>query len=500
MSKFNYRLISHIIGLLLLFNSAAILITSFVSFLLKDGFFNNIVYASLCCLVIGSIIMFFSRNPTKVINRRDGYLIVIFGWLTMVFSGTLPYVFTDTINNIPDLIFETMSGYTTTGSSIISDIESLPQSIVFWRSMTHWLGGMGIIVLAIAILPLLGIGGMQLFSAEAPGSGISGDKIHPRISNTAKRLWFIYIGLTLTETLLLNFAGMSLFDAINHSMSNIATGGFSTKNDSLSHWNSIPLIQYIIVFFMILAGTNFLLIYLSIIGKFKKLIYNTEFIWFIVLISFFVIITTIILNTNIDLNSTNFDHPQVYAKLEASFRHALFQVVAVMTTTGFVTGDFAGWSPFLTMLFFGLMFFGASSGSTSGGIKISRHLILIKNGFLEFKRSLHPHAILPLRYNHSVVKKEVVVNILAFFMLYLILFIIGAAVLSTQGLDFISSIGGSAASIGNVGPALGSIGPAFNYEQITGFAKIWCSFLMLVGRLELFTILIIFTPYFWKNL
>ena len=500
MSKFNYRLISHIIGLLLLFNSAAILITSFVSFLLKDGFFNNIVYASLCCLVIGSIIMFFSRNPTKVINRRDGYLIVIFGWLTMVFSGTLPYVFTDTINNIPDLIFETMSGYTTTGSSIISDIESLPQSIVFWRSMTHWLGGMGIIVLAIAILPLLGIGGMQLFSAEAPGSGISGDKIHPRISNTAKRLWFIYIGLTLTETLLLNFAGMSLFDAINHSMSNIATGGFSTKNDSLSHWNSVPLIQYIIVFFMILAGTNFLLIYLSIIGKFKKLIYNTEFIWFIVLISFFVIITTIILNTNIDLNSTNFDHPQVYGKFEASFRHALFQVVAVMTTTGFVTGDFAGWSPFLTMLFFGLMFFGASSGSTSGGIKISRHLILIKNGFLEFKRSLHPHAILPLRYNHSVVKKEVVVNILAFFMLYLILFIIGAAVLSTQGLDFISSIGGSAASIGNVGPALGSIGPAFNYEQITGFAKIWCSFLMLVGRLELFTILIIFSPYFWKNL
>lgn len=500
MSKFNYRLISYIIGLLLLFNSAAILLTSFVSFLLKDSFFNNILYASLLCLVTGSIIMFFSKNPTKVINRRDGYLIVIFGWLTMVFSGTLPYVFTDTINNIPDLIFETMSGYTTTGSSIISDVESLPESIIFWRSMTHWLGGMGIIVLAIAILPLLGIGGMQLFSAEAPGSGISGDKIHPRISNTAKRLWFIYIGLTLAETLLLNFAGMSLFDAINHSMSNIATGGFSTKNDSLSHWNSIPLIQYIIVFFMILAGTNFLLIYLSIIGKFKKLISNTEFIWFIVLISFFVIITTIILNTNIDLNSTNFDHPQVYGKLEASFRHALFQVVAVMTTTGFVTGDFAGWSPFLTMLFFGLMFFGASSGSTSGGIKISRHLILIKNGFLEFKRSLHPNAILPLRYNHSVVKKEVVVNILAFFMLYLILFIIGAAVLSTQGLDFISSIGGSAASIGNVGPALGSIGPAFNYEQITGFAKIWCSFLMLVGRLELFTILIIFTPYFWKNL
>ena len=500
MSKFNYRLISYIIGLLLLFNAVAIFITGMVSLYLGDGFFESILYASLVCLFLGSIIMLFSKNPSKVINRRDGYLIVVFGWLTMVLSGTLPYIFTETINNIPDLIFETMSGYTTTGSSIISNVESLPESIIFWRSMTHWLGGMGIIVLAIAILPLLGIGGMQLFSAEAPGSGISGDKIHPRISNTAKRLWFIYIGLTFAETLLLNFAGMSLFDAINHSMSNIATGGFSTKNDSLSYWNSMPSVQYIIIFFMVLAGTNFLLIYLSIIGKFKKLISNTEFIWFLVLICFFVMVTTIILNSSVDLNSTNFDHPQVFGKLEASFRHALFQVVAVITTTGFVTGDFAGWSPFLTMLFFGLMFFGASSGSTSGGIKISRHLILIKNGFLEFKRSLHPNAILPLRYNHSVVKKEVVVNILAFFMLYLILFIVGAAVLSTQGLDFISSIGGSAASIGNVGPALGSIGPSFNYEQITGFAKIWCSFLMLVGRLELFTILIVFTPYFWKNL
>jgi len=443
--------------------------------------------------------MLISKNPSKVINRRDGYLIVVLGWLTMVFSGTLPYVFTDTINNIPDLVFETMSGYTTTGSSVISDVESLPESILFWRSMTHWLGGMGIIVLAIAILPLLGIGGMQLFSAEAPGSGISGDKIHPRISNTAKRLWLIYIGLTLIETILLKIAGMSFFDAINHSMSNVATGGFSTKNDSLSFFNSMPLIQYIIVFFMLLAGTNFLLIYLSLLGKFKKLFYNTEFVWFLSLISFFVIITTLLLNSNVDLTNTDFNHPQVYGRLEASFRHALFQVVAVITTTGFVTSDFAGWSPFLTMLFFGLMFLGASSGSTSGGIKISRHLILIKNGFLEFKRSLHPNAILPLRYNHSVVKKDVVVNILAFFMLYLILFIIGAAVLSTQGLDFISSIGGSAASLGNVGPALGSLGPSFNYEHITGFAKIWCSFLMLVGRLELFTLLIIFSPYFWKN-
>ena len=500
MSKLNYRLISYLTGLLLIFNSGAILLTTIVSYIYNDGFFLNIFKSFIICFITGGLIMFFSQNPSKIINRRDGYLIVIIGWLAMVFSGTLPYIFTETISNTPDLIFETMSGYTTTGSSVIIDVESLPESIIFWRSMTHWLGGMGIIVLAIAILPLLGIGGMQLFSAEAPGSGISGDKIHPRISNTAKRLWLIYIALTLIETVLLKVAGMNFFDAINHSMSNIATGGFSTKNESLSFWNSMPQVQYIIVYFMILAGTNFLLIYLSLIGKFKKLISNTEFIWYFGSISFFVLLTTFILNNNVDLNSTDFDHPQVFGQLEASFRHALFQVVAVITTTGFVTGDFAGWTPFLTMLFFVLMFFGASSGSTSGGIKISRHLILLKNGFLEFKRSLHPNAILPLRYNHSVVKKEVVVNILAFLMLYLILFIIGAFVLSTQGLDFISSIGGSAASIGNVGPALGSIGPSFNYADITGFAKIWCAFLMLVGRLELFTFLIIFTPYFWKNL
>ena len=344
------------------------------------------------------------------------------------------------------------------------------------------------------------IGGMQLFSAEAPGSGISGDKIHPRISNTAKRLWFIYLGLTILETLLLNIAGMSFFDAINHSMSNIATGGFSTKNASLSFWNSMPLVQYIIIFFMILAGTNFLLIYLSLVGRFKKLFSNTEFIWFLGLIAFFVLITTIIINSYVDLDSTNFNHPQVLGKLEASFRHALFQVVAIITTTGFVSGNFAAWTPFLTMLFFGLMFLGASSGSTSGGIKISRFLILIKNGFLEFKKALHPNAVLPLRYNHNVVKKEVIINILGFFMLYLILFIIGAGVLSIQGLDFISAIGGSAASIGNVGPALGTVGPAFTYTELTPFAKIWCSFLMLVGRLELFTFLIIFSPYFWKKI
>ena len=475
-------------------------ITAGVSLLTSDGVVNEITSSAIIIISIGLILMLSNKNNIRQINKKDGYLIVTVGWLTMIFSGMLPYYMTDSISSFSNLIFESMSGYTATGSTIINDVESLPKSVIFWRSMTHWLGGMGIIVLAIAILPLLGIGGMQLFSAEAPGSGISGDKIHPRISATAKRLWYIYVGLTFVETLALNFAGMSIFDAINHSMSNIATGGFSTKNNSLAYWNSIPQIQYIMIFFMILAGTNYLLIYSAFIGKFKKLFNNTEFIWYLSFIAVFVLVTTLVLFLNVDLSNTEFDHPQIYGKFESSFRHAFFQIVAVITTTGFVTGDFAGWTPFLTMLFFGLMFIGASSGSTSGGIKISRHLILIKNGFLEFKKALHPNAVLPLRYNHSVVKKAVIVNILAFFMLYLILFIIGAGVLSTQGLDFSSAVGGSAASLGNVGPAIGSLGPSLTYEGLSAFAKIWCSFLMLVGRLELFTFLIIFTPYFWRKI
>ena len=476
------------------------LITAGVSLIFNDGVVNEIVTSSILLISFGIILMYFNKNSARQVNKRDGYLIVTVGWLTMILSGMFPYYLTNSITPFSDIFFETMSGYAATGSTILDDVESLPKSIIFWRSMTHWLGGMGIIVLAIAILPLLGIGGMQLFSAEAPGTGISGDKIHPRISATAKRLWFIYFGLTIFETVALSIAGMSFFDALNHSMSNIATGGFSTKNESLAYWNSTPAIQYIVIFFMILAGTNYLLIYSALIGNFKKLFSNTEFSWYISFILVFVLITSFSIYNYVDLQQTSFEHPEIFGKLESSFRHALFQIVAIITTTGFVTADFSGLTPFLTMLFFGLMFLGASSGSTSGGIKISRFLILVKNGFLEFKKALHPNAVLPLRYNHNVVKKEVIINILGFFMLYLILFIVGAGVLSIQGLDFISAIGGSAASLGNVGPALGTVGPAFTYTDLTPFAKIWCSFLMLVGRLELFTFLIIFSPYFWQKI
>ena len=499
MSKLNKKLIFYIIGLLLLFNGIAMIFSSFVSFLTNDGVLKEVTLSAVITIILGCIIMSFTKSNIRQINKRDGYLIVTIGWLTMVFSGMLPYYLTNSITFFPNLFFETMSGYTTTGSTILNDIETLPKSIIFWRSMTHWLGGMGIIVLAIAILPLLGIGGMQLFSAEAPGTGIGGDKIHPRISDTAKRLWIIYVGLTLLETILLKLAGMSFFDAINNSMSNIASGGFSSKNESIAYWNDVPIIQYIIILFMFLAGTNFILIYFGLTGKFNKIFQDTEFKWYLSFILTFVIIVTVVLFSSVELSQTDVLHPQIYGKLESSFRHALFQVVAIVTTTGFVTGDFISWTPFLTMLFFGIMFLGGSSGSTSGGVKVMRHLILIKNGMLEFKRSLHPNAILHLRHNSSVVEKPIIIHVLAFFILYLILFIVGAGVLSLLGLDFESAIGGAASSIGNVGPALGTLGPLSNFESLPVFGKFWCAFLMLIGRLELFTVLILFTPYFWRD-
>jgi trk system potassium uptake protein TrkH len=363
--------------------------------------------------------------------------------------------------------------------------------------MMHWIGGMGIIVLAIAILPLLGIGGMQLFSAEAPGP--NSDKLHPRITDTAKRLWFIYVAYTIVETLLLYLAGMSLFDAVNHSMSTMASGGFSTKNDSLAHWNHLPWVHYIIIIFMFLAGTNFVLSYFAFTGKIQKIFQDNEFLTFAKFIFVFSIIVFSVLITQVDLDSDSFHHPQVFGKIESSLRHSVFQVLAIVTTTGFVTADYTSWNSFLTVFFFGLMFLGGSAGSTSGGIKVVRHLLMIKSGVLEFKRALHPNAIIQPRFNGKVISQEIIGNILGFFILYMLSFIVGSLVFGFMGLVFESAIGVAASSLGNVGPAIGDFGPASNFSQLPPVGKLWSSFLMLMGRLELFTVLILLTPYFWKK-
>ena len=480
-----------------MFNGGFMLLSALVSLIYKDGVTFQIFLAGIITLLVGVVSMVFTRRHKKEINKREGYIVVSFGWVIMSLSGTLPYVLTESIPSFTNAFFETMSGYTTTGASILNDIEAVPKGILFWRSLTHWIGGMGIIVLAIAILPLVGIGGMQLFAAEAPGP--SADKLHPRITDTAKRLWLIYFGYTAAETLLLSVAGMSFFDAINHSLCTLSTGGFSTKNASIAYWNGQPLIQYIIILFMFLAGTNFVLSYFAFKGRIQKVIHDEEFKLYFKFIAIFTIIAAVIIYFRADISKSSIVHPMVWGEAESAFRHGLFQVLSVITTTGFVTADYTLWTPFLIVLFFGLMFLGGSAGSTSGGVKVVRHLILIKNSFLEFKRTLHPNAIIPVRYNNKAINRFIVFNVLAFFILYMLSFIIGALVFSMFEIDFKSAIGLSASTLGNVGPALGDFGPVNNYAALPPLAQWWACFLMLIGRLELFTVLILFTPFFWRN-
>ena len=487
----------HLMGLLLLCNGAFMLVAALVSGLYKDGVTIEITMAAIVTMLVGLVAMFFTRDHKKEVKPKEGYIIVTFGWLVMSASGMLPYLFTGAIPDITNAFFETISGYTTTGASILNDIESLPKGLLFWRSLTHWIGGMGIIVLAIAILPLLGIGGMQLFAAEAPGP--SADKLHPRITDTAKRLWLIYVGYTLAETLLLKLAGMGFFDAMNHAMATLSTGGFSTKNSSLAYWNDQPLIQYIVILFMFLAGSNFVLSYFAFKGKIQKVLKDEEFKFYTGFIISFSIVAALVIYFQAQ-PQVSASLPMVFGYGESAIRHALFQVLAVVTTTGFVTADFTGWTPFLTIFFFGLMFLGGSAGSTAGGIKVMRHLLIIKNGLLEFKRTLHSNAIIPVRYNNKTVAESIVYNIIGFFVLYMLLFIIGALVLAFMGLDFESAIGGSATSLGNVGPGLGSLNPLSNFNDLPALGKWWCGFLMLLGRLELFTVLILFSPYFWRKI
>jgi trk system potassium uptake protein TrkH len=343
---------------------------------------------------------------------------------------------------------------------------------------------MGIIVLTVAILPFLGIGGMQLLIAEMPG--ITPDKLHPRITATAKRLWGIYVLFTFLEIIILWIGEMNFLDAICHSFATMATGGFSTKNDSIAGFT--PFTQYVIIVFMILAGTNFTLHYLALHSKFKKLWANQEFKVYMGIIFIITILITIGLLLY-NLNDT----------LEASFREALFTVVSILTTTGFVTADFLIWPTSIWIMIFTLMFIGGSAGSTGGGIKISRHLLLVKNSWVELKRAIHPQAVIPVKFNGKSVSQQIIFNVMAFFLLYIMIFVTGVVVMAFLGMDFETSIGSVAATLGNIGPGIGGVGPTENYAFFSPFAKWFLSFLMLLGRLELFTVLIVISPAFWRS-
>lgn len=484
MRRHNIKLIGSILGLLLVICGLGMLLSLPFSIYYNEEWWP-ITLASAITISIGLPTWYFlNKTAPRELKKRDGYLIVTLGWVFMSLFGTLPYLLSGSIPNLTDAFFETMSGFTTTGASILNDIEAVPKGVLFWRSLTQWIGGMGIIVLAVAILPILGIGGMQLFIAESPG--ISAEKLKPRIKDTAKRLWLIYVGLTFTEMILLMVGGMNFFDAINHSFTTMATGGFSTKNRSIAHFES-PYIHYVITLFMFLAGTSFTLTYFILKRKFKKVLGNEEFVTYAV----FLLIVTVIL--------TGFVHSSTIHQFEKNFRDTLFQVVSIVTTTGFVTEDYTSWSPLVTIAFFALLFIGGSAGSTAGGIKVVRHIVLFKNSFLEMKRQLHPNAVIPVRLNKHAIQGEVTYHVLAFMMIYFLVFSLGSIVMAWVGLDFPTSLSAVATSLGNVGPGIGDVGPVNNFSAVPAVGKWVLSFLMLLGRLELFTVLILFTPYFWKR-
>ena len=480
----NYNAIFHIVGILLMMVGLFMFLPIAFSYYYESGDGLALSLSGASTVLLGFIFYSLTRKGDLTILKREGYLVVAIGWIFMLGCCTIPYLISGVMPSSVDAIFETVSGMTTTGATILNDIEIMPEGILFWRSLTQWIGGMGIIVLTIAIFPVLGIGGIELFVAEAPGP--TSDKIHPRIRATASALWVIYVSFTAILCGLLYYGGMSFFDSINHAMTTMATGGFSTKNSSIAFFQN-PFIHYVIIAFMFLAGINYTVIFFLVRFDLRRVWKNEEFRAYLIIVSLLAALITILV-----YDSTG-------ESWEESFRHATFQVVSLVTTTGYVTADYTVWKSSLTAIFFILLFAGASAGSTAGGIKLIRHVVFVKNSILEFRRLLHPKAVIRLKMNREIVPARILTHILVFLLIYLAVFVIGTIVLSALGMDLLSSMGAAATSLGNVGPGIGEVGPMSNFASLSVPVKWVLMILMLLGRLELFTILILFTPYFWKT-
>ena len=485
---FNWQQVIRILGVLLMIEALFMAIAAIVAYIYEENDFVAIVESVILTIGTGIGGVLLGGSNTKHIGTREGYLVVGLVWIVFSIFGMLPFRLSHYIPSLTDAFFETMSGFTTTGATILTDIEALPHGLLFWRSMMQWLGGMGIVVLSLAILPMFGAG-MQLFAAEVPG--ITYDKLQPRITDTARRLWELYTLLTIICAILLYFGGLNVFDAICHSLTTLASGGYSTKNSSIAYWAS-PAIHYIIIFFMILAGTNFSLLYGALIRRQgKRLIQDEEFRTY----TCSIIGISLIIGIGLLLTRT-FDG---FSTIEKSFRDALFQTVATITTTGFATSDYMTWHPILWLIILLAIPMGGTAGSTSGGIKTIRLHIMAKNILYEFKRVMHPKAIRPVRVNRRVVSENTLSNTYVFLSIFLIITILSTIILMVCGVSPSEAFGCSLASIANVGPALGQFGPVGTYAMLPDLAKWVLSIVMLIGRLELFTILILFLPSFWKK-
>lgn len=480
----NFRTVSYVLGILVLVEAGLFVICAGISAIYHESSYICFVWAILINIGIGGVMILAGNRKSNIVSRRDGYCIVSISWILFTLLGMLPFYLSGYIPSVTDAFFETMSGFTTTGATILNDIESLPHGLLFWRSFTQWIGGLGIVLFTIALLPLFSGSSQQLFLSEA--TGVTHDKIHPKIKVMARYLWLIYIGLTLLETILLMLGGMNLFDALCQAFATTATGGFSTKQDSISYWNS-PYIEYVVSIFMILSGVNFSLYYFTLNGKYKKLLKDGELHWFLTSIT----VLTVIIAFALFITG--------YYDIETAFRKALFQVATTHTSCGFATDDYNLWPTFTWMLLIFAMISGGCTGSTSGGVKNLRLLIIFQNIKNQFKQMLHPRAVLPVHINNSQVPVQTTAMVYTFFVTYLICIFIGWTLLMCLGVGLTESFSTVISAIGNVGPGLGTFGPVFSWSALPDAAKWILSALMLVGRLEIFGVLLLFDKRFWTD-
>jgi trk system potassium uptake protein TrkH len=481
-------------NLTLVFKVAAVLLLVIAAFMLAPvlvalyyGEVDQLPSFLLPMLGVGVVCggyLLLARGRGGELSTRAGFFLVTLSWLSAAAVGALPFVISGSIPAYTDAFFETMSGFTTTGATILTDIEALPRSILFWRSLTHWLGGMGIIVLTVAILPLLGIGGYQIMKAEAPGPSV--DRLTPKITETAKILWLIYLGLTVLETTLLMFGGLSLYEALTHTFGTLATGGFSPKAASVGHYTS-AYVHIVVTVFMMGAGINFILYFRLLRGQFSVIRRNTEVKAYL---GIFLVATLVIALAL---------YRRTYDGFGESLRFAGFQAASILTTTGYATADFAQWPALARVTLFVLMFIGGSAGSTGGGMKVIRIVTVLKQGWNEMRYLIHPRGVFTIRLNGQSVRKDVVYSITGLVFLYLMLLLVTTLYVATGGHDILTSMSTALVTLGNIGPGFGRIGPVENYAFYQPYIKWYLSVIMMVGRLEVYTVLVLLTPVFWRR-
>jgi trk system potassium uptake protein TrkH len=481
----NFPLIFNLIGAVLMVVSLCMFIPVGVSAFMSQPDLEPLLFSAVLTLAFGIVLNLGTRRHAKEeFRHRDVFTVVTLTWLSVSFFGCLPYLFSGAIGSFTDAYFESMAGFTTTGATVLEDIEALPMGLLFWRSFTQWLGGMGIILFALAVMPFLGSRGMQLFKAEVPEIAV--ERLRPRLIDTAKHLWYIYLALTGAACVLYLAGGMSIFDAVCHAFTSLATGGFSTKNASIGHFQS-PFIDGVCTVFMFLAGVNYALYFYGLRGKPGRFLRSGEFKFYATM------------GVGATLLIAFSTYGTSYSSVGESLRYASFQAVSIMTGTGYTTADYEAWMPFAKVLLVLLMFCGGMIGSTSGGMKQVRILLMFKQGYRELYQIIHPHAVTTVKVDGKVLSKEVLGSIWGFLFLFVLICAVATLAMAALGEDMVTSFSTVLSAMSNVGPALGEAGPTDNYASMPTAGKWILSFCMLVGRLEIFTVLVLLMPRFWRK-